>query len=179
MEESGGKPDFRFLHLSRTGLHRSKEKGSSPASPIDQFTLAMTDDGAPIESNFVEILDLRELFISQDSKGHVFMHPKGACSMKLGAAQVPFLAACWQATLGDPWACPSEADEVIHHYWVWLVQGLGAGGRISSTEADTGMTTYPSNDQVESTQDEIARLREALAIAQAQANHWRNVAETL
>ena len=36
-----------------------------------------------------------------------------------------------------------------------------------------------SSEQQETKQDEISRLRKALAVAQAQANHWKNVAETL
>ena len=63
MEESGGKPNFHFCICHVLGCIAVKKR-QPPASPIDQFTLAMTDDGAPIESNFVEILDLRAFHLT-------------------------------------------------------------------------------------------------------------------
>ena len=202
LESSRRESNLRFWQLSRTGLHRSRGEGSNNGtlpgngggggiSGVDRFTLAMTDDGAPVESDLSEIINLRELTMIRDRRGRVSMHPAGACTMKLDAARVPFLSACWQAVFGDPWATgavPStpETAGAMQHYWVRLMRGVAGKKRAATTlPTSTAPAVVPATaaeeeeEEGEGNREEIARLRKALAVARAQAEHWKNVAETL
>lgn len=202
LESSRTDMNLRFWQLARTGLYRSRRDDNhgissiniadSSGSGTDYFTLAMTDDGAPVESDFARIIDIQELSVTRDNRGQVSMHPSGSCMINLDAARVPFLAACWQAVLGNPWAegtaPPGDTNTtdpagLIQHYWVRIMREA-AGDKIA--EAGSTACSGPAAKRMAGTstqnnesRDEISRLREELAVARAQAKHWKNVAETL
>ena len=203
IEDSNNNSSLRFWHLSRTGLHRM-DRNISDADKFNmqgtKFTLAMTDDGAPIKSDFVEIVNLHKLFLKQRADGEVLMHPSGTCKMDLGAGRMPFLGACWYALFNDPWESSEIKDRIprfdsVKHYWLRTFssidanvnQAVNASESSTNWQDSTGEAINSDAEKKKATQihstaaaaSEIERLRKELAVAKAQANHWRHVAESL